>query len=290
MARTIIDIKAEMGAEFVANTTLRNLYELDVTKTFDEQFSRTSLESIFLYIVAAAIWTLEKLFDTHRTEVDEQIRQLKPHSKRWYENKAMAFRAGQALINGTDTYDNTDLTDEQIAAMQVVKYAAVTEAAATVYIKVAGGTETAKQPIADEELDGLRAYVKEIKDAGVRVELINQPADRMKLSLLVYYNPMVLNGAGEHLGNGSKPVEDAVKNYIENLPFNGEFRTDQLIDRLQAADGVILPELTSAQGSNNGGASYEEIIARATPNAGYYKIYEPTDLTIDYQPYESVSD
>ena len=279
-----------MGAAFVQNPTLQGLYGLDGNKTFDEQFSHASIESAVLYDMAYAHYVLEKIFDTHKSEVENYIRQMKPHTLRWYVSKAKMFRAEQALIDGTDVYDDTDLTEEQIVDMQVVKFAAATESEATVYIKIAGGTDTAKQPISEDQKAGLEAYLKEIKDAGVRVEIINEPASRLKLNLHIYYNAMMLGADGAGLQSGSKPVEDTVKDYIQNLPFNGEYRNADLIDRLQAITGVVIPTLNSASESNDGGGTWQDIAIKSTPYAGYYKIYNTTDLKITYEAYEGVSD
>ena len=76
MARTIEEIKADMTANFIKQRAVISAYGLDGKKTFDQQFSRVSIESILFYVFAAALWTLEKLFDLHTAEVKERIEQL----------------------------------------------------------------------------------------------------------------------------------------------------------------------------------------------------------------------
>ena len=296
MARTIEQIKNDIGNAFVRNETLQVIYEdLDPEKSFEEQFSRASIESIIIYIVAYAGYVLEKLFDTHRTEVEEYIRQMKPHTLRWYVNKVKMFRFGYPLIDGTDTYDDAGLTEKEITDSQVVKFAAATEGEATIYIKVAGGTNADKRPLTGEEKDSLQAYIREVKDAGVRVEVISEPATRLKLDLHIYYNAMVLNNKGESLQDGGEPVKEAIKDYIQNLPFNGEYRNAELIDRLQVITGIVIPTLNSAEESNDGGKTWQVIPINATPYAGYYTIddeaddSETGDLQITYEAYESIS-
>lgn len=48
MARDILDIKTQLKATFVDNVTLQELYGLDTTKGFDEQFSKVSIEALSL--------------------------------------------------------------------------------------------------------------------------------------------------------------------------------------------------------------------------------------------------
>lgn len=284
MARTIQDIKKEITDAWLSDTTLAEAYGINSTGTWDTTFSRVSIENIICYIMAAAIYLHEQLFDVHRTEVDNTIAQMKPHTLRWYVNKVKAFRLGQALIDGTDQYDDTGLTDEDIEQRQVVHYASATEAEGTVYIKVATNGTDSKQPLNTDQLNGLKQYVAEVKDAGVRVDIINEPAGKLRLAVDIYYNPMLLNSAGIHLANGNKPVEEAIRQYIENLPFNGEYRNSALIDKLQAVDGVVIPELLSAEESYDGD-NYTNIHAKAIPYSGYY-IYENDNITINYMPYE----
>lgn len=284
MARKIETIKQEITSAWMNNEILAAAYSFAIGSDFLSTFSKVSLENIICYIMAAAIWTHEKLFDAHQAEVEDYIAQMKPHTLRWYVNKVKAFRAGQELIEGTDRYDDTGLSEEEMTAMQPVKFAAASESAATVYIKVATETGGAKQPITTEQQAGLKSYIAEVKDAGVRVELINEAGSKLRLKMDVYYNPMVLDSTGTHLANGNKPVEEAIKAYIENLPFNGEYRNSELIDAIQAVEGVEIPELLSVAQSYDG-VNYENINAKATPYSGYY-VYEQENITITYRPYE----
>lgn len=286
MARTIQQIKTELITAFMADTTLAENYGFTPGAAFDSTFSKVSIENLLLYIVAAAIWTHERLFDAHRQEVENTIAQLKPHTLRWYVSKVKQFRQGQPLIEGTDQYDDTNLTDDDISDMQVVHFAAATEAATTIYIKVATSDGTTKQPLSADQLNGLKAYIAEVKDAGVRVEIINEAACRLQLSMVVYYDQMVLDGTGQNIHTAEHPVDDAIRSYIENLPFNGEYSNTALTDVLQQVEGVRIPEILSAAESFDG-VNYTPIDVKAIPYSGYY-IFEPSNITIDYRPYESV--
>jgi len=140
MARTIDQIKTDLKQAFMQETTLQEKYGFAANADFDGTFSRFSIESILLYIIAASIWTLEKLFDTHTKEVTDYIATMKPHSLRWYVEKAKAFMYGVPLINGTDQHNTEGMTDEQIAQAKIVTFAACTEANATLYLNYIGIT------------------------------------------------------------------------------------------------------------------------------------------------------
>ena len=283
MARTIDTINNDLKQAFMQDTTLAEKYGFTAGANFDDTFSRFSIESIILYIVAASIWTLEKLFDTHTAEVTDYIATMKPHSLRWYVEKAKAFMYGVPLIDGSDQYDTTNLTDEQIAEKKIVTFAACTEANATLYLKVA---KAGPAPLTADEKAAFVAYLHEIKDAGVRIDVISENGDYLKLQMVIYYNPLLINANGESKATGNKVVEDAIKNYIENIPFNGEFRKNELEDAIQAVDGVVMVEFERAEHSETGeDDTFEEVIPYCKPTSGYFKFANADLSGITYQPY-----
>ena len=249
MARTIDQIKTDLKQAFMQETTLQEKYGFAANADFDGTFSRFSIESIILYIVAASIWTLEKLFDTHTTEVTDYIATMKPHSLRWYVEKAKAF---------TDQHNTTGMTDEQLAQAKIVTFAACTEANATLYLKVA---KAGPAPLTTDEKAAFVAYLHEIKDAGVRIDVISEQGDYLNLNMVIYYDPLLINADGESKADGTKPVEAAIKAYIENIPFNGEFRKNELEDAIQAVEGVVMVELGVVEHSETGeDGTFEEVI------------------------------
>jgi hypothetical protein len=285
--RTISDIKKELTDAFMADAQLQAAYGFAPGTAFDKQFSRISLESLLLYIVAFAQWTLEKLFDTHTQEVTDYIATMKPHTLRWYQEKAKAFLYGFNLIDGTDQFDTTGKSDDEIAQAQVVKFAAVTESGATLYLKIAGEESGRPKKLDASQKAAFEAYLHEYKDAGVRVDVTSEQGDYLRLSLDVYYNPLLLTATGQSKSDGTYPVEDAIKSYIEQLPFNGEYRNNALVDAIQQTTGVVMVQLHSAAQSVDN-VTYNPVAAFCTPFAGYFEYDRDgakTIQTINYIPY-----
>lgn len=283
MARSIEQIKSSMAEAFMQDTNIAIKYGFEVGADFNKTFSKVSIESLILYIVAAAIWTLERLFDVHTAEVEDYIATMKPHSLRWYVEKAKAFMYGVPLIDGSDQYDTTNLTDEQIAEKKIVTFAACTEANATLYLKVA---KAGPAPLTADEKAAFVAYLHEVKDAGVRIDVISEQGDYLKLDMVIYYDPLLINADGESKADGAKVVEQAIKEYIENIPFNGEFRKNELEDAIQAVDGVVMVEFNAAYHSETGAEdTYDEVVPYCKPASGYFK-FDNADLSdVTYQPY-----
>ena len=110
------------------------------------------------------------------------------------------------------------------------------------------------------------SYIAEIKDAGVRTALVNIDPDRFNCEADVYYDPMLVAETVE------SACREAVRNYIENLPFNGEYTNMALVDALQTLDGVRIVEFRGATTVAAGEEVLVTIDARCIPAAGYFEM------------------
>ena len=305
MARTINEIKESMLNAYAEDDIIREKYGM--VGEDKPEFPKVSIENILFYVIAAMLWTVEVLFDRHKKEVTDYIDQMKPHGLRWYVSKAKMFRLGKSLasstdklIDGTDRYPDRDeqgkiLSDKEIEELQIVKFAAATESEGVIFLKVAttagqgaeenaeteGGEEENKSSIQSPDKSKLNnvqlvaftEYINEVKDAGVKVKIISAHPDTLKINLDIYVNPMVITTEGKSISHGGEPVVEAIKNYISNLPFNGEYRNVDLVDALQAVDGVVIPEL-KAVWTSDGNVTDVPVDAKSTPYSGYYVLDE----------------
>jgi hypothetical protein len=274
MARTIDEIQVSMITEVQSDPVLAPV----ATST-----SKTALWRLWTRIVATCAWTVEVLFDTLKAEVNELLDVLKPHSLRWYATKARAFQYGYTLPIDSDKYDNTGLTETQISNSLIVKYAAVTELTKGLRMKVAKlGTDL--EPLAAGELTAFRAYMARVKDAGVSLQIDSLVADKLKLELDVYYDPLILNSIGQRIdGSDLEPVKNAITKYLQNLPFNGVFVLTYLVDELQKVDGVTIPKVKVAQ-AKYGLFPFTSINELYQPDSGYLRFEVPGDLVLNYIP------
>lgn len=282
MARSIQEIKAEMAREFMANEAAARRYGFAAGSAFGDYFGAASVENILLYVWAVCAWAVEQLVARHKEEVTAELEELVAHRPKWYRDKVLGFMAGKELEPGSDTYDTSGMSESEIAARHVVRHAVATESrdASLLTIKVAGETGGERAPISAEHERQLRAYISEIKDAGVSVSLVNMEGDRFDCRVDVYYNALL------EAETVQAACEAAIKEYIGNLPFNGEYTNMALVDCLQVVDGVRIAELrdSSAQAANE--ATVTQINARLTPAAGYFKAGEITVNMIAYDGQE----
>ena len=280
MARTIIEIKKSITDRFMLDENLVESYGLDNSQTFESQFSLAAFENILIDIFVFLFWTLEKLFDNHKSEVTGILTVLKPHTARWYRQKALVFQHGFNLYPDTDVFNNEGFSQEQIANSKIIKYSAVTEAVneSRLIIKIATEDSNAElSPISVPQKESFDAYIDEIRDAGVKITVINYLPDILRLNIKIYYNPLVLTSEGVSILTGKKPVEVALKEFMKELPFDGELILSALVDKLQQTEGVDIPHLVNAASSwiDSTGTTYgtfENIGVKKIPTSGYFKI------------------
>lgn len=303
MARTIAEIKAQIAEAFISQDAIRAGYGLQPKQPFEKVFSPVSVESLMFYVVASCVWLVEKMFDNHKEEIDARIEALRPHTLRWYVSKTLAYMKDKDLVmtNGivsADYYDTTGMTDAEIEKAQVVKYAVATEDNTHVTIKVATrGNNGQPTPLEERDLAGLKYYLSQIKDAGVAVRVRNDPADDMRVELLVLYDPAVLTvetkGAPDANGyseikltkDGTDVIKAAVSDVISHLPFNGEYRNSDLMAALQGIEGVRVADIVNVEVAVGGSGAYNKVLGYRRPDSGYYAL---KSLTVKGRAYQIV--
>lgn len=269
MARKLEDIQKEMLTAKANETSLNQL----------NSTSKVSIYGLWIYIVSFCIRTLENLFDVHRVDVEDRLLKLIPHTARWYRNKALAFQYGFDLLTDSDKFDNKGKTDEQIQTSKIVKYSAVTEAEkeSRLIVKIATEQGEKLSPVSATQYDAFKAYIAEIKDAGVKITIINYLPDRLKLNLRIVRDALVLDENGMNRQTAKFPVNDAIQEFMKELPFNGELSLQKLEEKLLAVDGVQDLSLDLAQtawidAETGSYGHWQSIDIAKIPISGYFEV------------------
>ncbi len=294
MARSITEIKKTITDSYIADPAVIAAYGLTAGQTFEQQFSVVSLESIVFYCMALCAWLHEQVFEQLRADLTALLDLLMPHTVKWYANKAKNYLHGIPLKPESDRFDLTGYSPSQQEAAKIVKNAAVVEqenayGRVSLRIKLAREVGNSLEALTTAQLNGVKAYFARIKDAGVKLQIDSLAADGLKLAIKIYYDPLILNATGQRLdGTASDPIQTAVRAYLKNLPFNGLLVLAFLTDALQAVEGVVIPEITSAS-AQYGSFPYTAISTEYNPDAGYLRLYnESTDLLITFIPHSSI--
>lgn len=269
MAREIKTIQQEI-LDNIANHP--DLQELNST-------SKVAIYRLIAFIVAFAIWTLETLFDVHTTQINEALYEQKSGTPRWYRNMALSFQYGFDLIQDTDKFDNGSATELEIEASKIVKYCSVKESSESnrLIMKIASEQSGELSPLTQGEKESFSEYMKEIKYAGVKINVVNNPADILQLSMNVYRDPLVIDETGTSILKGGKPIEARIKQYMKELPFDGELVLNDLIEKLREVPGVINVHIVFANSAyydtvTEDYSNFSAINVKTIPIAGYFEI------------------
>ena len=285
MARTIANIYAAMVAEKQNQPTINSLQpNVDTEQHLLADITTPSKVAnwrLYFYVIAIAIFILENLWDLFKADVDAIVASAIPGTARWYQEQALEFQFGDALVWLNNKFQYAVIN----VANQIIKRSAAIESGGVVYIKVAKLNGTSPVKLAPAELTAFQAYMQAIKFAGTQIGIISYDPDLLKLTLNVVYDPLVLASDGSLLSNaGVFPVEDAINDYIAGIVWNGTFNATKLIDAIEAAQGVIDPVLTLAEGKANNASVFNTINQNYQSVAGYM-IIDPANAlntTITY--------
>lgn len=270
MARSIATIHSEIKSAITSDSILSGLTSRSATAIFN----------LFSYIIAVVAHSVEVIFDTYTTEINALFATLKPHTLRWYVGKAKQFQYGSELVEDNDYY--ADVVESQ----QVVASCAAEESQGILYVKIARLNNNEYEKLSTPQYNAFVNYINEVKDAGVNINVINFEADRLKLVIDIFYNAQILDSSGQRIdGQSATPVSDAVNTFLKNTPYNGVFLKSKLTDALQAVEGVIVPEIRQMLCSRFDVQNFETIDIYYKPFSGHLRLYDVSDLVINYIPY-----
>ncbi|MRX70261.1 hypothetical protein SAMN06265349_101737 [Flavobacterium resistens] len=269
MARQIELIQKEILDRVASDETLSAL----------NSTSKVAIYRLYAHVISFSIWALEVVFDNHKKEIDTAIYEQKSGTPRWYRNMSLAFQYGFDLIADSDQFDNTGFNDDAIEASKIIKYCSVKESTESnrLIIKVASEESDFLTPLDNTQIASFTEYLNEIKYAGVKIAVVNNPADKLLLNMIIYRDVLVLDENGSSILNGGKPVEAEIKSYMKSLPFDGELVINDLIEKLRSVSGVINAHIVTATSSyydvlTSQYTEFTPINIKTIPIAGYFEI------------------
>jgi hypothetical protein len=86
-------------------------------------------------------------------------------------------------------------------------------------------------------------------------------------------------------GSRTGVIRSLISKHIANLPFNGIYTNQALVDILQKEPGVVIADLHSSQSKIDGSEYWYDINVFTKPESGYFKIINQSDVTLTFIPY-----
>lgn len=231
MARTIQQIFDSIEAEKNASSALS-----DLTSP-----SQTAIWRVWAFIVAAAIWAHETLWDMFWTEVQTVMNRNVVGTLPWYREKALQFQ-----YNPSQPYfivfdeENRPVYDIIAPADRIITHAAAVESFnSIVIVKAAKSVSGVPVPLTSLELQSFKDYMFSMKFAGTRLKCISTDPDKISVFANIYYDPIAPFNAV------SIAVEEALNLYLNTLPFNGIVYVEKVQNAIQSVKGVVSVEIVS---------------------------------------------
>ncbi len=245
--------------------------------------SKVAIWRLWLWVFAVGSWMIEVLFEKHKAEITSILASERPHTLHWYAEESKKFQYGYAMIWKDDAYSYA-VIDENA---KIIKYAAASEKAGTVVLKVATILNGVKIPLNNLQRATFYAFWDKWRDAGVKLDVVTLPADLVKVTMTIIRDRLILNVNNSLLRDATVfPINDAIKVFGDSLEFDGIFRLSKLIDAIQSVEGVVDVKIYSASVKPSGG-SWSAIDLYTDAASGYF-ILSWSESIITYIDYVNV--
>ena len=226
MSRTLTEIYNEA-------VETRNKY-LELTELTND--SNMSIINAFTWVTAAAIYSFETLLDVFTTDIAKTFTQRINGTSAYYANAMLKWQYGDDLIiNDEGTafhYATEDTTKRLITHVSYQEYYNEEFKANILILKVASGEGRSLSQLSDEELIAARAYLNQIKFAGVKCNVVSRRGDVLVPRLTVYYDGAITK---EELSDN---IDTALIDFIVNMKFDSLVYSQKIIDAIQKVEHV----------------------------------------------------
>lgn len=226
MSRTLTEIYNEA-------VETRNKY-LELTELTND--SKMSIINAFTLVTAAAIYSFETLLDVFTTDIAKTFTQRINGTSAYYANAMLKWQYGDDLIiNDEGTafhYATEDTTKRLITHVSYQEYYNEEFKDNILILKVASGEGRSLSQLSYEELIAARAYLNQIKFAGVKCNVVSRRGDVLVPRLTVYYDGAIMK---EELYDN---IDTALIDFIVNMKFDSLVYSQKIIDAIQKVEHV----------------------------------------------------
>ena len=244
-----------------------------------------SVLDAFTWVTSACIWSFENLLDVFQVDLARDLKNRINGTPAYFANMLTKYQSGDDLIvNDEGTKFGYATVDENKRIVTKAAYSEGTEEGFNdklLVLKVATGEAGSYAQIDYDELIKVRAYLNKLLFAGQHATVVSRIGDVIIPRVTAFYDGAV--SESEAYTN----IENALKDYITNLDFNGVVYAQKIVDAIQKAEHItdvsISNSATDLQGifivqyndDNNlivkDGNVEQRIDRYVVPNSGYIK-------------------
>ena len=236
--------------------------------------SEASFYQLLRKMWATLVQLVEGYIDGESARLIAAIESARPGTLSWYGESAKAWQVGDvlAVVDGRMRYVVPD------ESKQLVKQVCVVEDPnnARLLMKV---VKDARAPLTSEELGAFRDYMRQVKYAGVQLDVVSLPADELKLTAQVRVNRQLIGTNGQAVGSEALPVWDAINAYGQFLRLDSQLVLMDLVDAAQAVPGVLDFHITEASIRAAGTLEWTVFQSSIESLAGHVVLHPDTQFT-----------
>lgn len=275
--RTTAEIYSSIIDEIRNSTALINLApQIDSQQTLLSDLAKTSKVASwrqYAWNIAYIISVFEKNLENFYDVIDDLVKKNFIGTARWLTEQAKKFQDGDTIVwNELESLFEYEVVDED---KQIITGAAVEELGNKVILKV----KKATSKLSNAEFERFNSYINTIKMIGTTIEIRNVDWDQLILNIDVMYNGEKEKSALQTL------VEASINDYINNLDFNTTLKASEIVDRIQAIDGVLDVHFKKSSGIPIVGPSVDWTYTYTTyAGAAKISLSNPLSSTINYIP------
>lgn len=235
--------------------------------------SKVSIMNAIIWVVAAAIRSLEAVMEAFGADVTDFIDRKVHGSADYYAYSLLQYQHGDDLVvkdGGLGYgYANQDESKRIITKVAYSQYTTDTEKDDRVLYKVATGAIGNLQPLTADELVSVRAFLNQIKFVGTNIDVTSKKGDILIPRVTVFYDGVI--SAESMLTD----IELALKEYAQHVDFDATIKKSDLIDVIKHVNHVT-----------------DVYIDKNTiPKGGFYVCqYEHNDLLLPEQEIDRIMD
>ncbi len=226
MSRTLTEIYNE-------SVETRNKY-LELTELTND--SKMSIINAFTWVTSAAIYSFEALLDVFMTDIASIFNSRINGTPSYYANAMLKWQFGDDLVindeGTTFQYATEDATKRIVTHVSYEEKYSENYKDDVLILKVAKGEEGSLERLTDEQLIAARAYLNQIKFAGVKCNVVSRKGDVLVPRLTVYYDGAV---SKEELYDA---IDTALTSFIANMSFDSCVYMQKVIDAIQQVEHV----------------------------------------------------
>lgn len=247
--------------------------------------SQTAIYKLWAYVVSVAIFTHELLWDLFKQEISDTLDARINGTSEWYAGKALEYQDGDELLTlGDGAYLGYDpIVEENRIITRCSYFENIVEFKGVLNLKVAKGDASNLSNLDINEIGKVIKYFEKIKFAGTNILIVSYQADEILLDDLTVYHDGVRSDQ-EILSD----IENAMDDYLINLPFDGQFYIEGFRDKLQKVANVVdiyigtLSRDSYEAGDPNTPAN-SIINRRVTLDSGYAKIKDKSLIKLEIE-------